>query len=335
MFLTKIKRSQFYQLIYEVEGKRKTISTKTSDLKEAKIFLSNFTPPEKSKIKESPSNDFTLSNFKDEYVNFVKLSLSKDYVKGAVEPALNRLIDFAGDIPLKQLDLKTLDNFITKKYNSSKFTAALYYRALKAALSKAVSWDYISDNPLKKIKAPKVTKSLPLFIVEEDLNLIIEKTNSVQLKNIFLVAFYTGMRLGEILNMHFSWIDHSQNIIVVKNSDSFTTKSKKERIIPIHPRIKSILINKSEKDDFIFTRWPGLKFNNNFVSKQFKKSLRAVGLNDKIHFHNLRHSTASNLVQKGVSLYIVKEILGHADIQTTQVYSHLTTANLSNAIQLL
>ena len=53
----------------------------------------------------------------------------------------------------------------------------------------------------------------------------------------------------------------------------------------------------------------GIKLNENFVSKQFKKSVRAAELNDKIHFHSLRHSFASNLVQKGVSLYVVKELL--------------------------
>ncbi len=55
-----------------------------------------------------------------------------------------------------------------------------------------------------------------------------------------------------------------------------------------------------------------------------KKSVRAAELNDKIHFHSLRHSFASNLVQKGVSLYVVKELLGHEDIKTTQIYSHFS-----------
>ncbi|MBK7380318.1 MAG: tyrosine-type recombinase/integrase [Ignavibacteriales bacterium] len=55
----------------------------------------------------------------------------------------------------------------------------------------------------------------------------------------------------------------------------------------------------------------------------------------QIHLHTLRHSFASNLVQKGASLYVVKELLGHEDIKTTQIYSHLTKSSLSNAIQLL
>jgi integrase len=268
MFLTKIKRSQFYQLVYEIQGKRKTVSTKTASFKEAQNFLSAFTPPTKEKQSQlSPA--FTLSQFKDEYIKYAKLRFSKSYVERSIEPAFKFLIEFAGDIPLKQLDLKTLDNFIINKYNSTKSGAALYYRTLKAAFSKAVIWNYLSDNPLKKIKAPKVPKSNPIFINEDELNLILEKTTNQKLNNIFTVAFYTGMRLAEILNMKSSWIDTQQNIITLKNSVDFTTKSKKERIIPIHPRIASIVIKLNSKPDaFIFNRKSDIKFNEDYVSSQ-------------------------------------------------------------------
>jgi integrase/recombinase XerD len=71
------------------------------------------------------------------------------------------------------------------------------------------------------------------------------------------------------------------------------------------------------------------------ISKQFKKIVRNANLNDKIHFHTLRHSFASLLVQKGVSLYVVKELLGHEDLATTQIYSHLDTSSLLIAIEAL
>lgn len=74
-------------------------------------------------------------------------------------------------------------------------------------------------------------------------------------------------------------------------------------------------------NSLVFFRYEGIKLNEDFVSKQFKKSVRAAGLNDKIHFHTLRHSFASMLVQRGVSLYVVKELLGHEDLSTTQIYS--------------
>ena len=337
MFLSKSKKSPYYQITFEVNGKRTTVSTKTKNKEEAYKFLGRFDISNyKKPVAVNNNNSILLSTFKDEYIKYAKLRFSKSYVERSIEPAFKFLIEFAGDIPLKQLDLKTLDNFIINKYNSTKSGAALYYRTLKAAFSKAVIWNYLVDNPLKKIKAPKVPKSNPVFISEAELNLILEKTANQNLKNIFTVAFFTGMRLAEILNMKSSWIDTLQNIITLKNSIDFTTKSKKERIIPIHPRIASIVINpNSNADDLIFNRKSDIKFNEDYVSKQFKKALRAAKLNDDIHFHTLRHSFASNLVQRGVNLYVVKELLGHEDIKTTQIYSHLTSSSLSNAIHLL
>ena len=79
----------------------------------------------------------------------------------------------------------------------------------------------------------------------------------------------------------------------------------------------------------------GIKLNEEFVSKSFKQAVRDAKINDKIHFHTLRHSFGSNLVQKGVSLYVVKELLGHEDMKTTQIFSHLQQENLIQAVNLL
>ena len=149
------------------------------------------------------------------------------------------------------------------------------------------------------------------------------------------------MRLGELLNMKWNWIDFKQNIITVQCSASFTTKSKRERIIPISANLRSQLSNQLpkvldlEKNNFVFTRINKVKLNEDLISKQFKKSVRAANLDEKIHFHTLRHSFASQLVQKGVSLYVVKELLGHEDLSTTQIYAHLQQQNLRDAVNLL
>jgi integrase/recombinase XerD len=140
--------------------------------------------------------------------------------------------------------------------------------------------------------------------------------------------------------MKWNWIDFSQDIITVKNSDDFKTKSKRERIIPIHQKVNSILVSyyrlgSQPKNDLIFYRKKNIKLNGEFISKQFKVAVRAAALNDDIHFHTLRHSFASNLVQRGVNLYVVQNLLGHENFKTTQIYSHLNQGSLTNAVCLL
>lgn len=336
MFLTKYKKSPYYQIVYFVDGKRTKKSTGTSKLDEAKKFLANFSASHKQNnfvIELNPS--ITISEFRDEYIGYSKLSKSEYYIKRSIEPAFKFFIQSIGDKNLRTISLKEIDNFILTKFKHSQSAAALYYRTLKAAFTKAVSWNFIYDNPFKKIKLPKVSKSFPVFISEAELKLIINNTKDQLLKNIFTFAFYTGMRLGEILNMKWDWIDQKQKVIILKNSTTFQTKSKKERIIPIHHNVITILSPLNKNNEYVFNRTPEMKLNENYVSKQFKKAVRSAKLNDDIHFHSLRHSFASNLVQRGVNLYVVKELLGHEDIKTTQVYSHLTQDSLSIAVNCL
>lgn len=344
MFLTKDSKSPFYQINYFIDGKRTKKSTKTSNKKEALKFLDSFKIQlflDAQRIKSTPvvrQQIILLSKFEEEYLKSVSLTKSKHYVR-SVKLSFKHFQDFVGDIPLHKIELKQIDNFINIVYARSESGASLYFRTLKAAFSKAVVWDYLTDNLFKKIKPPKTSKSLPLFITDKELQLIIDNTPRQFLKDIFTIAFYSGLRISEILNMKWSWIDESQNLIITKISSDYKTKSKRERVIPIHSKILEILNHIKpaiiNPNSLIISHSTGRKFNEDFVSKQFKKSLRASGLNDEIHLHTLRHSFCSNLVQKGVSLYIVKELAGHQNITTTQNYSHLTQNSLSNAVCLL
>ena len=170
--------------------------------------------------------------------------------------------------------------------------------------------------------------------------MIVSNTPYQYLKDIFITAFYTGLRLGEIINMKWSWIDFTQNCITVKCSEEFLTKSKKDRIVPMSEKVRSLLTSRFQSnlhspEEFVFYHFKGRKLHQETISKQFKDVVRKFNLDDKIHFHTLRHSFASMLVQRGVSLYVVKELLGHEDLSTTQIYSHLQSQNLKDAVNLL
>ena len=337
MFLTKISKSPYYQLIYFKNGKTQKISTRTIDKQAAEEFLASFKIPA-DKPQELPASiQLSLSKFAEEYKVYIRKVYSVKYLKKAVVPSFNRLLDFLPDKSLDLISSRDIDLFISSVYVNAKYAAALYHRTLKAAFKKAVVWNYIKENPFDKIKAPKISQSYPLFISETELVLILSNAENQLLRDIFTVGFYTGMRLNEILNLRWNWIDLRNELITVKNSKEFKTKNKKDRIIPIHQRVKDILVKRydADKNQLVFYRVTGVKLNGEFISKKFKKAVRSAGLDEQYHFHTLRHSFASNLVQRGVNLYAVKELLGHSNIKTTQIYSHLQADTLSNAVNLL
>jgi site-specific recombinase XerD len=92
---------------------------------------------------------------------------------------------------------------------------------------------------------------------------------------------------------------------------------------------------KNSKNSFVFSNPNGFCYNKDYVSNRFKKACREAKIKEEIHFHTLRHSFASNLANKGVPLIVIKELLGHADISTTQRYSHTNLEHLQSAIRKL
>ena len=180
------------------------------------------------------------------------------------------------------------------------------------------------------------------------------KENDV-VRDVVVIGFYTGMRLNEIVNLKWKNVDLNNKIITV-GDEEFTTKGKEQRFIPICDEAMEVLFrrqkavvssqNKSSNvlvhhlcadgnNNYVFCKGKGVKFTGDYFSKRFKSACLKAGIDKSIHFHSLRHSFASNLVQKGVSLYKIKELLGHSSVSTTEIYSHLNLDSLREAIKTL
>lgn len=338
MYLFKEKQSPYYHIIYyEIDGTRRKKTTKKKIKSEALKFLSEF---EKHLIEKRKFPFIRLTKFETEYQMFVDKTRSKHY-RRSVKLSFMQLKNYLGSPQLTEITSKRVENFVSDTYQRTEAGASLYYRTLKAAFNVAVRWGYISENPFLSVQLPKQKRRIPVFIGAAELDKIIECTKEKYLQDLFFLAFHTGMRLGEIVNLKWNAISLSENFIKITNTETFTTKSRRERIVPLNASLKKILEQMFPKiisisgNDYVFTRIKNIKLNEDYVSKRFKAVVRDAKLNDKIKFHSLRHSFASNLVQKGVSLLIVKELLGHSDYKTTEIYAHVQQENLFDAVQKL
>jgi site-specific recombinase XerD len=321
--------------------KMRRVSTGSRTKSDALKFLSSFKEDlREQQIEKHRKGKRTLSAFRVEYIDFMSDTHSKKYLV-SIRLAFRKFEEFLGkENYIKRISQKDAQIFVSETYKRTKYSASLYLRTLKAAFTRAVEWEYITANPFKKVRLPKIPQNLPVYINKDELKLILENSMESVFKDILITAFYTGMRLGEILNLKWESVDITSKVILVKNDGAFTTKSKKERTIPINENLLNILTLRQSKlngvfSNYVFKNSKGFRLNESYVSKNFKKAVRSSGFDERIHFHTLRHSFASNLVQKGVSLYVVKELLGHENITTTQVYSHLSTDNLFQAVHLL
>lgn len=335
-YLFKTKNSPYYQIAYWKNGKQTSKSTKAKMKTDALKFLTEF----KERIKHIKIIPKTLFEFEKEFLSWCSNTHSQNYINRAVKLSFRKLKEFIGkDILLSDISVNVVDKFFASTFSRSEHSARLYLRTLKSAMNTAIRWGVVENNVFSKIKAPKPFKTFPVYITETKLDQICAATKDPILRNLFKVAFHSGMRLGEILSLQWDKINLNEKTITLSNTKSFRTKNKRDRLIPINQSLVEIFTNMQRsyltKEDYIFFKVRGVKLNGDYVSKKFKKAVRAVGLSDKIHFHTLRHSFASLIHQKGASLTVVKDLLGHSDIKTTLIYSHLSKENLVNAVELI
>lgn len=186
-------------------------------------------------------------------------------------------------------------------------------------------YKYGLDKKYDKVsfKRPRSEKKLPQIIEKEYLLEQIAKIQNKKHKAIISLAYSTGMRVSEVCNLLISDIDSKRMIITIRQS-----KGRKDRIVALSEKILEILreyFKEYKPKEYLFNGQFELKYSHrscNQIVKQY--------LGKEYHFHQLRHSNATALLEAGTDLRIIQKHLGHASSKTTEIYTHVSTATLQN-----
>lgn len=299
-----------------------------------KSFLSLFPLASHFQGYSTGVDPITIRMFVDEYSNFIKSNRSQSYYDSVTLCLKHFTAYFGAPKILQSITYKEMEGFISNLQKRVPKGYRVYFRTLKSAMNKAIDWGYIKENHFVKIKLPKKQQTYPSYIGEGELSNICSRIDNSIIRDIVKVAFYTGLRLNELLNLTWKDIDFTTTNITV-GGINFTTKSRGARIVPMCSEVQHILtvLKNVSINSYVFSKSSGARYTDNHVSKAFKKACKAAKVDSQIHFHSLRHSTASILAQNGVSIYVIKDILGHSSIVTTQIYSHLNAETLKAAIR--
>lgn len=237
-------------------------------------------------------------------------------------------------ISLKKEDIKDfLDNV-----EATPRTKAHYLTVFNSFYKYLVFMDKIKSNPCDGIKAPKLEKKLPTYLTNEEIaklfNIRLTKPVDYRNKAILEVMYATGARISEVINLELNQIDFEECIIRVVG------KGKKERIIPLDDVAIEALDNyinnyrpfliKNETCNYVFLNKNGEKISRQMIFKILKNLANKAGITKEISPHTLRHSFASNLLNNGADLRVIQELLGHENLETTEIYSHLQNKKIKD-----
>jgi integrase len=333
MYLFKHKNG-IYQVIYkQANGKYTRITTKTKLKSEANKFLAEFMS-EIVRLKERGHNSIDLRAFiylfnkHSEAIHRPKTTESFKWV-------FKDLQKYLGNPLIHEITLKQTQDFLNFKRKVSVYTAQKYLAYLRSAFNHALKNNYITKNHFKDIPNFRIPEKQPKYFSPDEYQLLLDSVRELWFRDVIEIAYNTGMRQNEILTIQWSQVDLENKAITLDNH-AYVNKSKKVRQIYLSKRANEIMSRLYQFKDC------ELVFHNNFrvfkqdhISKKFKKHVRSVDINQSLNFHSLRHTFASRLVQKGVSIYLVSKLLGHADIKTTEIYAHLRSDDLRESVEML
>ena len=275
-----------------------------------------------------------MNRYLDKFISY--LEIEKNYSPHTI---LNYRIDledflqFIGPTPIDGVDYLFLRKFLaqlrTKHYRPRTLSRKL--SSLRSFFRFLHREGFVQENPAVLLMSPKLDKTLPKFLSEGDVAKFIEapslKTVSGKRDRAILETLYsTGIRVSELVGLD------TNNVDLIGNIAKVAGKGKKERLVPIGDKaldaIRDYLQDRKHQSRALFLNKNGTRLSDRSVRNIVDKHIKAVSLTKSISPHVLRHSFATHLLNRGADLRSVQELLGHVNLSTTQIYTHVTTDRL-------
>lgn len=280
-----------------------------------------------------------MESFLKEYL--ATLTIEKNLSENTINSYKSDLTSFLNFITQSGIDdlsdIKTthITSFfkLLKEAGLNETSAARYFSSLKGFFKYLYRNEYIKINPVERISPPKISRKLPEVLNVREINLILEQPNvkdtiGLRDKAILELFYACGTRISELINIKVNDLFLSEEVIRVFG------KGSKERLIPIGSsaikwiieylkKSRPLLVKNIKSENYLFLNQRGTKFSRMGIWKIVRQYVKKAGIEKNVHPHTFRHSFATHLIEGGADLRAVQEMLGHSDISTTQIYTHI------------
>nr|WP_245954214.1 site-specific tyrosine recombinase XerD [Companilactobacillus formosensis] len=285
----------------------------------------------------------TMIDTLSDYARYLRLD--RGLSKNTITSYNQDLLEFSQFLEDKKATFYPEDHFVITQFFASQDKAGKSKNSqmrMFSSLKKFYQWlellDKIPNNPMNELDAPKKGSHLPVVLSMDEVNKLIESpdistTLGIRDRTIFEVMYATGLRVSELVNLKMD--DLHLDLQLIKTLG----KGSKERLLPISEtaikwlnkylqETRQPLAAKYGQQAEVFLNFRGKKLTRQSIWRMIKKYIAQVGITKDVTPHTLRHSFATNLLENGADLRVVQELLGHSDISTTQIYTHVNKTRM-------
>ncbi len=244
----------------------------------------------------------------------------------------------SGFLNFVKKDVKNITNDDIENYkdyivNTKKYSKASQYLSIKAI---RLFYRYKNIDLPFNLVAPRRSKKMPVYLNEKDAGKLMDASNNKRTKAIISVFLYTGVRVSELSNLMINDVDFDENIIYVRAG-----KGDKDRIVVMPDICKNDLklylnerLKKNSNNNYLFISNKKNKFDTSAIERLIKKTGIKAGINKNITPHVLRHTFATSVLRNGGDIRFIQQILGHASLATTQIYTHIDDNTLKEMYEM-
>ena len=260
---------------------------------------------------------------------------------------VNSLIYFIEENKIDETPQKcskeTIQEFVYKQSKeNSPYTQARRISGLKSFFNFLVFENYIESSPVELIESPKLGRKLPEVLNVNEIEMLMSKIRlsdflGYRNRAILETLYGSGLRVSELINLNISNVFEGENLIKVFG------KGKKERLVPLGnyskkyikiytERYRSKLKIPTEYNDILFLNRRGGKISREMIYLIIKKLVKISGIKKNISPHTFRHSFATHLLENGADLKVIQIMMGHENISTTEIYTHMDNKYLKKIL---
>ena len=248
----------------------------------------------------------------------LKISKNSEYTLRNYIAYNQKLFNFTKKQP-EEISEDDVKKYIAEKLDkNSSSSVILFLSALKYAYS-----NILKDDITKNIKRPKREKRLPTVLTKDEIKKLFEVLDAKKSKLMVSLMYACGMRVSELTNLKTENLDFEERMGYIRQA-----KGKKDRIFNIPSFLfrdlkRQVEKQKTKSQEYLFSGPKG-KLSSRNMQKIVSRATNRAGIKKDVHCHTLRHSFATHLLENEVDIRKIQELLGHADISTTQIYSHVS-----------